>query len=426
MIAPEIVLTVPMASRTGYVAYLNYTTGSKKGGVNRGDFLNGPWSLGQMTEDRQAYTSSYVVESIDASGNSTESVDLMWKPLIGSIKVKQNGQLLVEGTDFTVAYGSANTKVDKRFTANTVGSALDANLGTTTQATDRVFGNSALDQAPNDNPANGVSPATDGTITITFTDAPTAGDKIVIGYQYDNVVIPQTDIPHLNAEMAEITLAAHARRIAIYYSQIANFQAKTDYGFDLGDNLAKQAIGELQYEIDSEVVSGLFEAVDPATTARHTWSKTPGVGVSLIEHYQGFAKVFDELATEVYLKTQKFTPNYMVCARDVITVLSFLNGWQAAPLGQINGPYYAGSFNGIKVYVSPMMASGQFFVGVNGNDMLTSAAVYGVYMPIVPTQLLGFADGGMSQGFSTLYDFQILSKDENGYSPLLAGGKIVA
>jgi len=379
-----------------------------------------------MTEDRQAYTSSYVVETLSASGNSTESVTLMWTPLIGSIKVKQNGQMLVEGTDFTVAYGTANTAVDKRFTANTVGSASDSNLGTTHQASDRVFGNSALDIAPNNKPANGVSPAVSGTITITFTSAPTAGDSIAIGYQYDNVVIPQNDIPQLNAEMAEVTLTAHARRIAIYYSQIANFQAKTDYGFDLGDNLAKQAIGELQYEIDSEVVAGLFAAVDPATISAHQWSKTPGVGVSLVEHYQGFAKVFDELATDVYLKTQKFTPNYMVCARDVITVLSFLNGWQAAPLGTINGPYYAGSFNGVKVYVSPMMAPGMFFVGVNGSDMLTSAAVYGVYMPIVPTQLLGFADGAMSQGFSTLYDFQILSKDENGYSPLLAGGKIVA
>ena len=30
-------------------------------------------------------------------------------------------------------------------------------------------------------------------------------------------------------------------------------------------------------------------------------------------------------------------------------------------------------------------------------------------MPIVPTQLLGFADGAMSQGWSTLYDLKILN-----------------
>ena len=37
-------------------------------------------------------------------------------------------------------------------------------------------------------------------------------------------------------------------------------------------------------------------------------------------------------------------------------------------------------------------------------------------MPIVPTQLLTFADGGESQGFSTLYDFQILSKLPVGFA----------
>lgn len=30
-------------------------------------------------------------------------------------------------------------------------------------------------------------------------------------------------------------------------------------------------------------------------------------------------------------------------------------------------------------------------------------------MPIIPTQLLGFADGTMSQGFSTVYDMRILN-----------------
>ena len=32
-------------------------------------------------------------------------------------------------------------------------------------------------------------------------------------------------------------------------------------------------------------------------------------------------------------------------------------------------------------------------------------------MPVVPTQLLGYADGGMSQGFSTLYDAKVLNPD---------------
>ena len=32
-------------------------------------------------------------------------------------------------------------------------------------------------------------------------------------------------------------------------------------------------------------------------------------------------------------------------------------------------------------------------------------------MAIVPTQLLGYADGGMSQGWSTMYALEVLNPD---------------
>ena len=59
--------------------------------------------------------------------------------------------------------------------------------------------------------------------------------------------IPQNDLPTLNAEVTGIALTAKARRIAIYYSQVAAFQAKTDYGFDLQDQLSEKAVGQLMY-----------------------------------------------------------------------------------------------------------------------------------------------------------------------------------
>jgi len=40
-------------------------------------------------------------------------------------------------------------------------------------------------------------------------------------------------------------------------------------------------------------------------------------------------------------------------------------------------------------------------------------------MPVVPTQLLQFDDGGTMQGFSTLYDLKVLNRD------LIVAGKIV-
>lgn len=96
-----------------------------------------------------------------------------------------------------------------------------------------------------------------------------------------------------------------------------------------------------------------------------------------------------------------------------------MKGWNAAPAGQINGPYFAGTLNSLKVYVSPAIEAGKYLIGVNGDDMMSSVAVYAPYMTIVPTQLLQYADGGTTQGFSTMYDLQVLNKD------LIVAGKVV-
>lgn len=246
--------------------------------------------------------------------------------------------------------------------------------------------------------------------------AVTEGNRV--RYTYDNIVIPQNDIPMIKAEMKSISLVAKARRIAVYYSQIAAYQAKTDYGVDLGDQLAEKAVGELSYEIDTEITNMLVE--NAAEDAELVWSKTLPVGVSKAEHYEGFAEILEIAKQKIYDATKKFAPNYVICASNLLPVLSVVKSWHAAPAGQINGPYFAGTINGLKVFVTPNIEAGKFVVGCNGNDMMSSAAVYAPYMAIVPTQLLGYADGGMSQGWSTLYDLKMLNKS------LLVAGRVTA
>ena len=110
----------------------------------------------------------------------------------------------------------------------------------------------------------------------------------------------------------------------------------------------------------------------------------------------------------------------MLIASNVLPILTFMKGFQAAPVGMYNGPYFAGTLNGLKVFVTPNIEPGKFVLGVNGNDMVSSAAVYAPYMAVVPTQLLQYADGANTQGWSTLYALELLNKD------LLVAGRVVA
>lgn len=261
----------------------------------------------------------------------------------------------------------------------------------------------------------------DGAWTVVEGDyTPVAGDKV--RYEYDNVVIPQNDLPMVKAEVKSIALVAKARRIAVYYSQIAAFQAKTDYGVDLGDQLAEKAVGELAYEIDCEVIDRLAKlaATNEDSRTLPEFSRTLPVGVSRREHYAAFAEVIETAKDIIYSRTQKFAPNWMVCASSVLPILSMIDSFKAAPTTGVAGPYLAGTFGSLKVFISPRLEKDTYLIGCNGGDMMSAPMVYAPYMAVIPTQLLQYADGGNSQGFSTMYALEDLNKN------LVVAGKITA
>lgn len=351
LIAHDLVIVHPMSSMSGYITYIQYQYASNKGETKRGTRISDPFGFGKVDAD---FTGSRVVETI------TEGMTkVAWGPVVVS-----------------------------EFKHELDGTCKEVNLYKFLNAAGEEVEGGVLNK--------------DGTFT-----APEGAAKIA--YVYDNVVIPQNDLPMIKAEMKSISLVAKARRIAIYYSQIAAFQAKTDYGVDLGDQLAEKAVGELSYEIDVEITN-LLSTMAGEADAELVWSKTVPVGVSKAEHYEGFTEVLEIAKQKIYDRTQKFAPNYAIVASNLLPVISVCKGWHAAPTGAINGPYFAGTLNGLKIFVTPNIKAGRFVVGVNGNDMMSSAAVYAPYMAVVPTQLLGYADGGMSQGWSTMYALEELNR----------------
>ena len=447
LILPELMLTQPMTSFTGFVTYLRYAAGTHKGGVEPGDMFNSVYSLGEMTPDRARYTSAAVSEELDKnlipeslSEFDTTEIALQWTP-VNSVKrviftkydkdpktnssAKIVARAYVDNPDVTPAFPGDGLDNDTLPTGD------DKYTGLTKTGKVKIAVNGKLEKDIGE-VSEFTTLAKDGTFSV----------KIL--YLYDNIEIPQkvepTSLPTLKARMSAIALQAKARRIAVYYSQISAFQAKQDYGFDLGDQLAQQAQGELAYEVDTEGVQLLYDGAEKDKNLNfYAYSFNTIQGISMSQYYEGFNKIINNAKAIIYQRTQKFAPNYMVVGSNVMTILPFMSGWNAAPMGIVNGPYFAGTLNGLKVYVSPAIDPDDFFFGVNGSDLQTSAAVYAPYMSIVPTQLLGFPDGTMTQGFSTMYDMKLLStynrnadgtitevEDGTGkYSYLLVGGKLI-
>ena len=372
-----------MSSMSGYVTYIEYVAGTTKGETTQGDLFNSPFKLGNVDPN---YTSNAVVEVAAAGADFTP----VWTPIAAGAFTT----IIVDGTE--VEYDPRETYTD-------------AEMATIAHKDYKSVASA------------------DGAVTFgNFTNGAIPSASVVAGkvaYKYDNITVPQNDLPTLKAEIKSIPLLAKARRIAVYYSQIAAFQATTDYGINLGDQLAEKAVGQLSYEIDTEVTDLLIKTAG-APDAALVWSKTLPIGVNKRDHYAGFSEVISLAAQKIYDRTKRFQPTYMLASSGVMPILNMMDGFTAASTANINGPYFAGTLNGLKVFVTPNMDTtgtvAKFCVGVNGSDMMSSVAVYAPYMPIVPTQLLQFSDGLTTQGWSTMYDLKVLNKD------LIVAGEITA
>ena len=228
---------------TYLINYIKYTAGSTKGNTVQGDVFNDPFRLGKV--DPQ-YTSSRVTKDYNLT-ESTDSFAMDWKPVVaGTVSVVVGTTTYVddgEGNLISVPEGgSVARKTEMVQPVAQVSDMADLRLEGVVPVVKTIVYNA--DGTPKTTPDGSVDYAA-GTITVTGG----VQGAVQVAYSYNNVLIPQNDIPLLSAKIESMPLLAKARRIAIYYSQMAAFQAKTDYGMDLGDQLAEKAVGQLAYKI---------------------------------------------------------------------------------------------------------------------------------------------------------------------------------
>lgn len=172
----DLVIVHPMSSMSGYITYLNYSAGKTKGDIEQGDLFNNPFQLGDYKSGN--YTANAVSEVV---ADASAAYQPMWIPVL-------------TGTFHTIVVNGTEVEFDPR--ANYTAEQL------ATQATKDVKINTAgvITFA---NLVDGKVPAASLTANCT------------VAYKYDNIVIPQNDLPTLKAEMKSIPLIARARRIAV-------------------------------------------------------------------------------------------------------------------------------------------------------------------------------------------------------------------
>lgn len=171
LIANELVMVSPMTSMSGYIAYIKYTAGTTKGATTQGDVFNSPFKLGDVDE---TYTSDRVVEAA-AAGTGAQA--LAWTPVAkGTFPVTD--PITGDVTNYDVKLVKAGA----------------ADIYAFYNDTDKKFYEED-----------------------TYTTQVTVAADTKVAYVYNNIVVPQNNLPTLKAEMDGIALLAKARRIAVRF-----------------------------------------------------------------------------------------------------------------------------------------------------------------------------------------------------------------
>lgn len=83
---------------------------------------------------------------------------------------------------------------------------------------------------------------------------------------------------------------------------------------------------------------------------------------------EGFQEKIEVAKQKVYQKTQRFMPNYMLVSSTIMPVVAMIDAFRPSDVTKINGPYFAGTLNGMKIYVTPSIPEGRYVLGVHAGD----------------------------------------------------------
>ena len=355
LIAYDLVSVQAMNNKIGMINFMKYHYGNAKGGVEAGQVFGDVRNFGQSDMN---YTSDHI-EGEEFTGT------LDWVPVLpGTVKIKlADGKIVSD----------------------------DKNGGFVDEA------GAAVESAA-------VNYAT-GEVTGVAT-----GENVTVSYGYANEHVPAKSIPSITLSIESLPIKARTRRLAAIWGFEASYELQKEYGASMEDLISTTAAGEINHEIDLEIMDKILRG--SALSERNAWSVVPQTGVysNLQDHYDSFLIYLNQLSNDIYAKTRRIRPNYILCGTDVATVITSNRTFK--PSGEAvnaKGPYYAGQLGQFKVYVSPDFGAKEFCLGYKGDTLLDAGFVYAPYMPIMTTAMAQLEDMAGRKGWVTQYGTRMVN-----------------
>lgn len=336
----KVISEQPLQSRSGRIHYMDIQTESSKGKLAQGtrmfDALRG--FIGESE-----YSSEKVDEEPSAVAGSTDyAYNLEYLPVVpGSVEITDGTQIITDDRN-----------------GNLVGDT----------------------QAPGGGFTNTINYVT-GAVSVRFA-ANTTG-PVVTNYTYN--IEAAAALPEYGISLRSIQVEARPRAISTKWSKQSVFDLLNDWGIDAEPTIMDAGAKIINAQKFKHVVNHFYRV---ASGGSIVFDNTVPAGINTREHIDSFGILLTRLQNEIWQNTQRVRPNVCIFSPDIWFLFQYTAGFkgEGAP-GQTDalaGPKIAGTLqnHGMLCICDPTFPSGSAVVTYRGGEIINTAAVMGMYIPL--------------------------------------------
>ena len=369
----ELVSVQPMEGPMSMLFFLDFTAGSDKGSIKKGDPLI--TARTGMREEAQTYAS----ETIDLESMTTTTGSLTYAPV-------RPGSLSIT------------------FTHNVEGSltATDNGNGTASVTSNAVTVSWAI------NYVTGAYTATVGSGSISAVQA-------TYEYNSEGPDFANNTIPQLDATLTSAPVVSRPEKLRARWSVEVAAQLKSIHGLDAEMELTEALAQQVRFGIDNKIINDLWRV---AVGGNVTFDVTPAAGIPYFTHQMALIKTLQSGSNMIFKETRRGFGNWIVAGVDAATIIESHPLFESS--GNVNGPgvVFAGVLaNKWKVFKNPYLTSTatgsfgskNFLIGYKGANFYDAGYVYAPWIPFYQTPTVVLDDMMFRKAVMTHYARKVVN-----------------
>ena len=250
----------------------------------------------------------------------------------------------------------------------------------------------------------------DGSFTVTFTTAPTAGASVQVEYHFDSEDYGQyPDMGSIELQLRDYQFRVKPWPLYVSWSKMTELLINTTLNIDAEDALIRGASDELKKALDFHAIRLAYQSALGNTAV--TFNVQGAVGEAETDRAMAFSRAIDGATNKMYDDLQRGGVTKLVGGPSAVSYLKLHGRFNGSNQQPKVGAYREGSIDGIDVYKVPSaIVPDDEFMAIYRNDEVPEdvSVAFGSLIPLYRTQTLEYKEFYSETGLAYFGDAKVL------------------